>query len=147
MMLNRMDELPDLIVFFDAECLLCNRSVQWLLGVDGKGRLNFAPLGGETAESLRDAGVLNDEHLGGQSMVLAEREEGGGWNVRMRSDAVIRALECAGGAAVRLAALRMLPRWLREWAYRLVAKSRYAVFGRTEQCLMPGPGVGERILR
>jgi len=146
-MLAGMEELPGLIVFFDAECLLCNRSVQWMLRLDGAGRLSFAPRGGETAKGLEEAGVLREEHLGGQSMVLAERGEDGGWVVRMRSDAVIRALECTARARVRLALLKAMPRFLREWGYRLVAKSRYAVFGKTEQCMLPGPGVGERILR
>lgn len=146
-MLGVMDELPGLVVFFDAECLLCNRSVQWLMGKDGKGRLSFAPLGGETAGRLREEGVLGEEHMEGSSMVLAEREEGGTWVVRMRSDAVIRALQCSGGAPVRLGMLRCVPRFLREWGYRLVARSRYAVFGKTEQCVLPTEETAGRVLR
>jgi predicted DCC family thiol-disulfide oxidoreductase YuxK len=146
-MLGAMDDLPRVVVFFDAECMLCNRSVQWLMGQDKKGRLSFAPLGGETATALREAGVLTEEHMGGQSMVLAERGEDDCWGVQMRSDAVIRALQCAEGAPVRLAMLRMMPRFLREGGYRVVAKSRYVVFGRTEQCEIPAEGATKRVLR
>ena len=146
-MLIPMAEIPRLVVFFDADCLLCSRSVQWLLGLDREGRLHFAPLDGETSAQLQAEGVLGEEHLGGQSMVLVERGSDDQWVVRMRSDAVIRALETTGGARIRLAMMRAMPRFLREWGYRLVAKSRYVVFGRTERCLLPGPGVGERILR
>ena len=145
-MLGAMDELPGVVVFFDAECMLCNRSVQWLLRKDREGRLRFAPLGGETATMLREAGVLCEEHMEGRSMVLAEREADGEWRVRMRSDAVIRALQCSKGAPVRLAMLRLIPRFLREWGYRLVARSRYVVFGKTEKCLIPDEGMVKRVL-
>lgn len=136
---------PGVIVFFDAECLLCNRSVRWLLEADREGRLSFAPLSGETARDLRAEGVLDDEHLGGGSMVLAERS-GGEWSVLMRSDAVLRALEISGAATPGRWFLKMLPRFLRDWGYRLVARTRYAVFGKTDECLLPDERTAGRIL-
>ena len=138
-------DLPGVIVFFDAECLLCNRSVQWLLETDQQGRLAFAPLSGETAATLREGKVLREEHLGGKSMVLTEREDGE-WTVLQRSDAVIRALEISGAGSVRLRFLKLLPRFLRELGYRLVARTRYVVFGRTEACLIPDEKTTGRIL-
>lgn len=136
---------PGVIVLFDVDCLLCNRSVRWLLEADREGRLAFAPLSGATAQSLQTDGILDEVHLAGRSMVLVEREDDG-WRVLMRSDAVIRALEISGAASLRLRFLKLLPRFLREWGYRFVARTRYAMFGKTDECLLPDERTAGRIL-
>lgn len=146
-MLDGMEDLPGVIVFFDGECLLCNRSVQWLMHHDEVGRLHYAPLQGETAARLLAEGVLDAQHQEARSIVLAERTAEGQWTLWMRSEAVIRVLELAGGAPLRLAILRLVPRVLRDGGYRLVARSRYALFGRIESCVFPDPELRKRVLR
>jgi predicted DCC family thiol-disulfide oxidoreductase YuxK len=41
---------------------------------------------------------------------------------------------------------RILPRALRDWLYRLVAKNRYRWFGKSETCMMPTPELRARFL-
>ncbi|NNC87015.1 MAG: DUF393 domain-containing protein [Akkermansiaceae bacterium] len=128
------------IVFFDAECLLCNRAVRWMARHDPRKRLAFAPLDGETARAIVPA-VKND----GETMLVA-RKCGGDWRVSERSQAVVEALEVAGGAPVRLRLLKLVPRPVRDLGYRLVAKSRYQVFGKIDHCAVPEEGLRERVL-
>jgi predicted DCC family thiol-disulfide oxidoreductase YuxK len=45
--------LPTRLVLYDGVCVVCNRSVQWLLTADRKQRLHFAPLQGAAAAELR----------------------------------------------------------------------------------------------
>ncbi|MBZ5680744.1 MAG: DCC1-like thiol-disulfide oxidoreductase family protein [Acidobacteriia bacterium] len=42
--------------------------------------------------------------------------------------------------------LQILPRPLRDWGYRLVARNRYRLFGRFETCMLPGPKDRDRFL-
>ena len=45
-----------------------------------------------------------------------------------------------------LAILRLLPRRLGDWVYDCVARNRYALFGRTEHCMLPPPEWRERFI-
>jgi predicted DCC family thiol-disulfide oxidoreductase YuxK len=45
-----------------------------------------------------------------------------------------------------LGVLRVLPRVLRDWAYRLVARNRHRWFGRTETCMVPTPELRARFI-
>lgn len=134
------------IVFFDSNCLLCDRSVQWLARLDAGKQLRFAPLGGETFERLGAEGVETAEFAAKRTMVLGRREDGGPWRLSSRSDAVIGALEVAGGAPKRLALLRIMPRPLRDLGYRIVAALRYRLFGKTDVCSLAGGEGRERLL-
>ena len=45
-----------------------------------------------------------------------------------------------------MGALRLLPRWLRNPIYDLVARNRYRLFGKSESCLLPPPDIRDRFL-
>ena len=45
-----------------------------------------------------------------------------------------------------LAGLKRLPRALRDPVYDLIARNRYRIFGRTEQCMVPSAAERERFL-
>lgn len=141
-----MADLGTTIVFFDSECLLCDRSVQVLAGLDPEGHIRFAPIGGETFANLGEEGVDTADFADKGTMVLARRDEGGPWHLSARSDAVIGALEVAGGAPKRLALLRVIPRPLRDLGYRIVAALRYRVFGKVNSCSLAGGAGRERLL-
>ena len=126
------------IVFFDGVCGLCNSSVDFVLRHDHHGRLKFAPLQGETAARLLPA--ADRENLG--SLVLWD-------DGRMfrRSSAVIRILWRLGPAWRVLGWLIwLIPLPLRNGGYRLVAASRYRLFGKKETCRLPSPEERGRFL-
>ncbi len=61
-------------------------------------------------------------------------------------DAVIRVGNRVGGFGLLLQPLRLLPRALQDWLYRLVATNRYRLFGRTDMCAIPDPGLRARLI-
>jgi len=64
-----------------------------------------------------------------------------------RSDAVLRAGRELGGHWSVLAAIaKIVPRPLRDVAYRFVAQNRYRVFGKYESCMLPDPSQRGRFL-
>ena len=136
--------LPRRLVFFDGVCGFCDRSVSWLLAHDPDGRLRFAPLQGETAAQLRSR-YPEEFPEGLETMVLAETED-----VRtrffLRSQSSFRILGSLPGPVRHVALLRWLPRPLMDAAYRAFARIRYRVFGRLDQCRVPGARVRERFL-
>lgn len=52
-----------------------------------------------------------------------------------------------GGWARVALLMRMLPRGLRAWLYRRVARNRYALLGRSDLCALPDPAFQARLLR
>jgi predicted DCC family thiol-disulfide oxidoreductase YuxK len=61
-----------------------------------------------------------------------------GERLASRSDAVLVVLqELRGGWGALGLVLRMLPVWLRNWAYNFVARNRYRIFGKYDACPIP----------
>lgn len=109
-----MSDAP-LIVLFDAQCGLCERSVAWLMRRDRRGALLFAPNDGVTA---RIAG----EPAGGEDAGIVVLE---GSRRRVGAPALARALRALGGIwSVAGFALDALPRALAAGLYNWVAKRR-----------------------
>jgi predicted DCC family thiol-disulfide oxidoreductase YuxK len=139
------DDVQGPVLFFDAECGLCNRCVRLLLRLDRRARLRFAPLQGPTAQAyLHDNGLPTDNF---DSMVLvpdwAERDQGGHL---LRTDAVLAALREVGGIGRVFSGLGVVPANWRDPFYRAVARCRYAVFGQREPRSLPPAEWTERFL-
>ncbi|WP_212758186.1 DCC1-like thiol-disulfide oxidoreductase family protein [Usitatibacter palustris] len=65
----------------------------------------------------------------------------------VKSDAAIRVAGYLRGIWRGLAAVRILPRPVRDWAYDIVARNRYRWFGRTESCMVPTPELRARFIQ
>ena len=119
-----------MIVVFDAQCLLCNGWVQFLLRHDRKGVFRFASIQSEAGQALlAQAGLAVD---GLQTLLLIDGERS--WQ---HTGAIFRVLSALGWPW-RLAWIGWLvPVQLRDPLYRLLARNRYRMFGRLEQCAMP----------
>jgi len=127
------------VIVFDGVCVLCNGWVRFLLRHDRHGRYRFAAMQGESGRALLTAhGLDADDPV---SFLLIEG--GVAWT---DTDAIVRVLSGLGGAWRVAALLRVLPKALRDRLYRGLARNRYRVFGRYEQCAIPAPEQAARFL-
>jgi predicted DCC family thiol-disulfide oxidoreductase YuxK len=140
---------PARLVLYDGSCGLCDRTVQWLLRIDRRGRLSFAPLQGTTAGGVfahhrREATL--------ESIVFVPRPEGdpaesspAATPLLVRSRAILAILRALGGPWSLVAALGgLLPAALLDVLYDAVARRRYRWFGRRDACRLPAPGERSR---
>ena len=110
------------ILFYDGRCGLCHSAVKFVLKHDRRALFRFAPLHGELA-SRRLPARLPDT-------MVVETESG---NLLMRSCAWICILDRLGGPwKLAARALDLIPRPIRDLAYRLFARCRRRIFGRPE---------------
>jgi len=116
------------VLLFDGECGLCLRCVRLLLAKDRRGRLRFAPLQGEAAQRfLRERGLPTEDF---DSVIFVLN-----WTKRLtveplyRTDALLAAMQEAGGIWRAVTWLRVLPGTWRDGAYRWMARWRKRFFG------------------
>jgi predicted DCC family thiol-disulfide oxidoreductase YuxK len=132
--------MPHPILLYDGVCGLCNRLVQFILQRDADAVFRFASLQSPLAERIltrhgADAGDLDTVYVVVNYDLPNEY-------LLPRSDAVIFILKQLGAHTFcRLVGflLSLIPRPLRDLAYRIVARNRYRVFGRYETCILPAP--------
>ena len=131
---------PERIVLFDGYCTLCDGAVRFILERDPAAVFRFAALQSEAAQTrLRAAGaptVLPD------SVLLLDPD-----GLHARSDAALRIARQLRRPWPMLARVALLvPRRWRDALYDLVARRRYAWFGRRETCRLPTPDEAARFL-
>jgi predicted DCC family thiol-disulfide oxidoreductase YuxK len=140
------------LVLYDGVCGLCNRMVRFLLRIDRRNVLSFAPLQGPTATRLAERHGFPASNPGDttgstlRSIVYVrdfglKRER-----AHLRSDAVLRVLGDVGGVWWLLSLLRIVPRLLRDPLYDWVARNRYRWFGKHDTCPLPPPEQRARFL-
>ena len=126
------------ILFFDGVCGLCSRIVDFSLRQDRNGLVRFAPLQGATAAER----LTPDDVADLDTVVFANN----GLLLR-RSSAIVGLLGQLGGPWRFVAALLwLIPRPVRDLGYRIVARSRYRVFGKHDTCRVPTPKGRARFL-
>ena len=127
------------VLLFDGVCNLCNGVVQFIIPRDPEGRLRFAPLQSDTAKALLSGHGLPTGTL--DSVVLVEDGR-----VYRKSAAVIRVAELLGWPYRAAAVGRVLPGAVRDGLYDFVAATRYDIFGKKDQCMLPDSDVSDRFL-
>ncbi len=129
--------LPDGLVLYDGVCLLCSGWVRFLIERDPEARFRFLSVQSDEGRILNAAlGIAPDDP---ETNVIVL-----GGLVLFKSDAALTALSALPGW--RWARwLRVAPRTIRDWLYDRIARNRYAVFGRTETCMAPGPELAKRM--
>lgn len=127
------------IVLFDGVCNLCSTSVQFILQRDPAGRFRFASLQSDLAQRLLTERGLDPKAL--DSVVVVD-----GDRFYRESDAALRIARDLKGAWKALSVFRVIPRPVRDWAYRLIARNRYRWFGKSETCWLPTPELRGRFL-
>lgn len=133
------------VLLYDGHCGLCNRIVRILLRADQTGRLQYAPLQSEPAQDyLRAVGLPTEDF---DSLVfVADWNHPAAVPPRLRTDGVLAACAEIGGGWRVLAWLRVVPRALRDPFYKLVARSRFALFGEYRPAPLPDPEWESRFL-
>ena len=134
----------NLIVLYDGVCGLCNRLNQFLLKRDKHDRFRFASLQSDLAAGLLQRHGVDSHDLDTVYVVLdydrpSER-------LLSESDAIIHALTQLDGVWKLASVGRVLPKFLRDRVYRMVARNRYRFFGKHESCMLPDPNHRHKFL-
>ncbi len=135
---QRVAGLPDKLVIFDGECVLCSAWVRFVLSRDSGGHFRFASIQGKIGADV--ACRLNIDPAAPETNAVII--DGMAY---FKSDSALAVLDFLPGwrwAKI----LRVVPRALRDWLYDRIARNRYRLFGRTEHCIVPSEEQSARFL-
>ena len=132
------------ILLYDGVCGLCNRLTQFVLKRDHRDRLRFASLQSEFAAAILKRHGKDAQDL--DTVYVVTDYEQPNEVLLARSDAILYLLKQLGGIWNLSSAGKVLPRWLRDRVYSLVARNRYRVFGKYETCMLPEPRHRQKFL-
>lgn len=127
------------IIFFDGVCNLCNTFVRFIIKRDPEARFTFASLQSEEA-----AAILNEyaSKIEGRDTVIYLANG----KISTRSTAGLRILKDLGGIWSVFSVFLIIPPFLRDPVYSILAKYRYRFFGKRESCIVPTEDLKSRFL-
>ena len=135
------------IIFFDGECNLCNQWVDFLLRLlqrRSKESTHFlfqlASLQGKTAQSIfSSAGRSDLIKPPYTSVVLYQRVAGtvSESEFFIESDAILRIFSELEFPWSMFRVFRIIPRFIRDFIYRMIARNRLRWFGKRNTCRVP----------
>ena len=105
------------ILYYDGLCILCNKSIRFIINRDRKNQFKIGLLDAFKNEYKQDSVILVHKGIKYQY-----------------STAVIKSLILIGGIYKLAALLFIFPKSLRDFVYKMVASNRYKWFGKHNTC-------------
>ena len=132
------------LVLYDGVCGLCDRLVGFLLEHDRRAVFTFTSLQSETGRAVVGRFGANPDDLATFYVLTDYRSSRARFLSRSRA-ALFVAGELAWPWKAAVVA-RILPKAILDRVYDVVARNRYRVFGRHDQCLAPRPEFRNRFV-
>ncbi|HPH38168.1 MAG TPA: thiol-disulfide oxidoreductase DCC family protein [Sediminibacterium sp.] len=120
------------VILFDGVCNLCNSSVQFVIKHDPKKQFRFASIQGDYGQQVLKQFHLPPDSL--NSFILLEDNQ-----IYTHSTGALKVAKQLSGAWPMLYAFIIIPPFIRNAVYQLIANNRYKWFGKKETCAIPSP--------
>jgi predicted DCC family thiol-disulfide oxidoreductase YuxK len=127
------------IILFDGVCNLCNGAVNFVLAQDRKDVFRFATLQSDAGRELIRKYHIPEEIPG--SFVLIDHHQ-----FFRKSSAALKVLKYFPWYWQGLQLLWIVPGFIRNFIYDIIARNRYAWFGKRDVCMVPTDDVKSRFL-
>ncbi|RJS62948.1 thiol-disulfide oxidoreductase DCC family protein [Priestia filamentosa] len=128
------------IIMFDDVCNICNHWVQFVIKRDPDGVFKFLSLQSNLAASILSKSSLDTKNL--DSIILVDKG-----TTYIESAAVLKILHKLTGPIKVLLVLWIIPKPIRDWGYRMLARNRYKWFGKNKVCMVLTPDIKDRFIK
>jgi predicted DCC family thiol-disulfide oxidoreductase YuxK len=116
------------ILLFDGYCNLCSRLVNFIIKRDKKAKFLFVSLQSASGQSLlKKFGLPTDDF---DSVVYIRSDK-----YFLKSSAILHILKELGGIWKLFFIFIIIPNFIRDFIYKIIAKRRYKIFGRHDSCI------------
>ncbi|MBN1464129.1 DUF393 domain-containing protein [candidate division KSB1 bacterium] len=129
----------DKIILFDGVCNLCSAFLDFVYKYDAKAVFKFAWIQSRRGKSLlQQLGMPIDEYK-----TIVYIQDGRPF---IKSTAFLRIVRHLRMPWPLLQAGYILPKFIRDWLYDIVARYRYRIFGKKDACMLPTGDLKSRFL-
>lgn len=128
------------IILFDGVCNLCNAAVQYVIKHDKKKLFHFASLQSEAGQMFLKKHFLSSTDF--NSFILVYEDK-----IYSKSTAALMVAKNLDGAIKLLSGFIIVPVFIRDAVYNLIARNRYKWFGKKDNCMIPTPDLQSRFLK
>ena len=128
-----------MIILFDGICNLCNGVVRFIIRHDKKAKFRFASLQSEKGKMLLKEYELEEDLMNSIVFIRAEK-------AYIQSDAALEIAKNLDYPWKILYGFVILPGFVRNGIYKLIARNRYSIFGKNENCMVADESVKGRFL-
>jgi predicted DCC family thiol-disulfide oxidoreductase YuxK len=128
--MNYEDAYQQPIILFDGVCNLCSSSVKFVIKHDPQHHFRFASLQSDFGQSVLNKFNLPTESL--QSFILLDNNK-----IDTASTAALKVVKQLNKGWSLLYAFIIVPPFIRNLVYQLIARNRYKWFGKKEICWVP----------
>ncbi|MFD2115532.1 thiol-disulfide oxidoreductase DCC family protein [Paenibacillus yanchengensis] len=129
------------IIVIDGECALCQHITKFLIRYDHQQLFSFVTLQSEAGKYLLQQYQLPASYEDSFLFIDFKRKR-----MRMRSAAALSICRKLGGWWSLLYPLIIVPPFIRDAVYRLIAKYRHRFFANADHCLLPTPEIKNRFI-
>ena len=127
------------IVIFDGVCNFCNGAVNFIIKRDPEERFAFTPMQSELGKEL--VAKYQITNVGYDTFLLIKDNQCYIW-----TDAAIEIAKDLTGFWHLSYVFKVVPRPIRDYFYRVFARNRYRLFGRSLVCMVPTENVKGRFV-
>ena len=128
----------DDVILYDGVCVFCSRWVRFVAARDEKRRFRFTAIQSGYGTRLAQAFGISPDDPDTNAVIH-------GGVAFFKSDGALTVLSnLQGWGWVRV--LRFVPRPFRDAVYNLVARNRYRIFGKYEECFVPDAAMRGRVI-
>ncbi|MDH0031116.1 MULTISPECIES: thiol-disulfide oxidoreductase DCC family protein [unclassified Acinetobacter] len=127
------------IILFDAQCVLCSAWANFMIKNDHHHQFRLASVQSSLGQQLLRKYQLPTDHF--ETMVLLEKGQ-----LYTESTAFLRIIQRLDNPYALLRYAGVIPKAIRDFAYRRIALNRYRLFGKTDHCYMVTPEVQQHFL-
>ena len=118
------------VILFDGVCNLCNNSVKFIIKNDKNNIFKFAPLQSEYGINVQNRHNINTNEI--NSIILIDGEK-----IYTKSNAALHIAKDLNAPYFVFYIFIIIPVFIRNFIYDLIAKNRYKWFGKMESCMIP----------
>ena len=127
------------ILFFDGVCTVCNKTIDFFIKKDDKNAIYYASLQSKFAKELLRKQSIDSNKM--DSILYFSKGK-----LHTKSSAILRAIKELSFIYRVLFLLIIIPKFIRDFFYDLIAKNRYSLFGKSSTCRVPNESEIKRFI-
>ena len=127
------------IIIFDGVCNFCNGAINFIIKHDPEKMFTFTPMQTELAKSLMKKHKITN--VGIDTFLLVKNNQCYIW-----TNAAFEISKDLSGYWYLSNILKIIPRPIRDFLYRIFARNRYTLFGKQNTCMSPTAETKDRFV-